>query len=80
MKEFISLGNFDLKGRGIVYGVINDMDRLTDTDDRRFLDLYPETKIDGKVFKVLGVESFLMPDCHKGNKIGILTPYPEKDD
>lgn len=78
MKEFTSYDNFEIKGRGIVYGVINDKDRFRDTDERRFLDLRPNVKIDGKVFKVLGVESFMMPDCSKGSKIGILTPYPDE--
>jgi hypothetical protein len=73
MLEFKSLGKFTIAGRGSVFVVENDRERKED-----FEDLYPRVKIDGKEYKVRGVESRGMTQ-YKGDELGLLISEVEDE-
>lgn len=66
--EYKSLETFEIKNRGRVFVVENDKDRDRDNNDL----LGSEVIIDGKNYKVKGVESFVIQKIYKGQKIGLL--------
>lgn len=66
--KYKSLGEYELKGRGRVYIVENEVERDRDNNDL----INSEVLIDGVKYKVKGVESFLMPIIRKGDNIGLL--------
>lgn len=66
--EYKSLDTFEIKNRGRVFVVENDKDRDRDNNDL----LGSEVIIDGKNYKVKGVESFAIQKIYKGQKIGLL--------
>ena len=66
--EYKSLDKYELKGRGTVYIVENEIER--DRCSNNLIGI--EVLIDGVKYKVKGVESFLIPTIRKGYKIGLL--------
>jgi hypothetical protein len=63
--EYNSLDNYEIKGRGVVYIVENDVERSRDNNDL----LNSEVFIDGVKYKVKGVESFSLTTKKKGDRI-----------
>ena len=74
--EYKSLDTYEIKGRGRVFIVENDKNRVRDKNDL----VGSEVIIDETNYKVKGVESFLLPIIKKGQKIGLLVgePIPDK--
>ena len=66
--EYKSLDSYELKERGTVYIVENEVDRSRDKNDL----IGSEVFIDGVKHKIKGVESFLLSTIRKGDKIGLL--------
>lgn len=66
--EYKSLDTFEIKGRGKVFVVENEKDRIRDDNDL----LGSEVVIDGQPYVVKGVESFPIHKIIKGQKIGLL--------
>ena len=75
MKKFTSEGSFEIEGRGKVFVVSNDVDR-----EGEFSDFYPQVEIDGKVYKVRGIERQAILSQRKGCKLGILVSEIEQDE
>lgn len=65
--EYTSLRTFEIKGRGKGFVVSNEKNRDRDENDL----LGKEVVIDGKKYKVKGIESFALPWIRKGQEIGI---------
>lgn len=66
--SFQSTGKYFIESRGDVYTVTNDKDR-----DRERSGLPGNiVEIDGKKFKVKGVESFCVPKIRKGQEIVLM--------
>ena len=66
--EYKSLDKYEIKGRGTVYIVENELERGRSNNDL----INSEVIIDGVKHKVKGVESFAIPTIRKGDTIGLL--------
>jgi len=75
MKSFTSINKFLLTVKGIerrVFAVENDVYRDEENGLRHFSDFYPEVKINGKMYKVVGVEAFTKTYLEEGSPLGIV--------
>lgn len=66
--EYASLDSYNIMGKGKVFIVENDKDRIRDNNDL----IGSEVTIDGVNYKVRAVESFALLIIAKGQKIGLL--------
>lgn len=74
MKEFKKINEFNINRNGEIikcFIVQNDVIRNHENGLRNFHDLYPQVKIDDKIYNVIGVESFAIPEMTRKSAISI---------
>ncbi len=70
--KYKSLSSYNIKNIGLTFVVANDKERPRDNNDL----LGSLVNIDDEDYRVYGVESFLLPTIHVGDRIGILVEKP----